>query len=115
MTSTVEQKHSRSPPYCFFDFPSEIRRAVYYFLLPRRTYIRNTRPLSASHHAPLGVDHNDSSRFRTHLNVLCLSRQISEESLDILYGENICVFNFNGNGETALQEDITQRNRRRIQ
>jgi hypothetical protein len=114
MTSNVEQKHLRSPLYRFFDFPFEIRRAVYYILLPRRSYIRSTRPLFASHHAPLGGYYNDSSRSKANLNVLCLSRQISEESLDILYGENIFVVNFNGNGETALQEDITERNRRRI-
>jgi hypothetical protein len=60
---------------------------------------------------------NDYDFFNPHysrLNILRLSSQISEESLDLLYGENMFDISLNGDGEGDLEYNFTLGNRRRI-
>lgn len=47
-------------------------------------------------------------------SIFLLSRQISEEALDILYGENIFILHLHGEGEYYLKENFTEANRQRI-
>ena len=47
-------------------------------------------------------------------SLLLLSKQISEECLDILYGENIFKLYLNGEGEVYLRKNFTEVNRRRM-
>jgi hypothetical protein len=60
---------------------------------------------------------NDYDFFNPHysrLNILRLSSQISEECLDLLYGENLFDISLNGDGEGDLQHNFTPGNRRKI-
>jgi hypothetical protein len=54
---------------------------------------------------------NDNSN-RT--SIFRLSKQISEEALDILYGENMFKVCLNGGGELGLSNNFTQANRQRM-
>lgn len=47
-------------------------------------------------------------------SVFLVSKQISEEALDILYGENIFKLYLHGEGEYTLRENFTDRNRQRM-
>ena len=47
-------------------------------------------------------------------NLLLVSKRISEEALDILYGENIFNLYLNGSGEYFLRKNFSERNRRRM-
>lgn len=63
---------------------------------------------------PLESDYDFFNPHHSRLNVLRLSKKISDECLDILYGENIFQVSLNGLGEDNLEHDFTERNRGRI-
>jgi hypothetical protein len=48
------------------------------------------------------------------VNILRLSKQITEECLDILYGENTFRLCLNGGGEWAMRKNFTEKNRCRM-
>lgn len=48
------------------------------------------------------------------VNVLRLSKQIAEEDLDILYGQNTFRLSLNGEGEFCMREKFSEKNRRRM-
>ncbi|OGE47663.1 hypothetical protein PENARI_c039G01610 [Penicillium arizonense] len=109
----IGQLHPHSAPSGFLNLPYEIRRLVYSFLIPRKRVIRVTRSMFACGVEPLDNDY-DFNPNRSRFNVLRLSRKISEETLDILYGENLFQVSLNGDGEGDLEHNFTERNRRRI-
>lgn len=90
----------------FLDLPFEIRRMVYSFLIPQKRLIRGS-----TFNFPLDYDDYDFfNPHRSRFNVLRLSRQINEEVLDILYGENLFQVSLNGDGENVLECRFTERN-----
>lgn len=110
----IRQLHSYFGPSGFLNLPFDIRRIIYSFLIPRKQVIRITRSMLA---CGIESSDNDSDFFNSHhsrLNVLHLSREISEEALDILYGENLFQVFLNGDGEGDLEHNFTERNRHRI-
>ncbi|KAJ9601895.1 hypothetical protein H2200_013610 [Cladophialophora chaetospira] len=51
---------------------------------------------------------------RSNNGLLMVSKQISEETIDLLYGENIFEVGLHGGGESVFQVNISKRNRRRM-
>jgi hypothetical protein len=47
-------------------------------------------------------------------SIFLLSKQISEEALDILYGDNVFKLRLHGQGEYYLKKNFTDRNRQRM-
>ena len=47
-------------------------------------------------------------------SIFLLSKQISEEALDILYGDNIFKLYLHGEGEVYLKKNFTEANRQRM-
>jgi hypothetical protein len=50
----------------------------------------------------------------TQNSILLVSKDISEEALDILYGENIFKLHLHGEGEYFIRKNFTDRNRQRM-
>lgn len=105
--------------------PFELRLQIYSFLIPRREIIR----ADLAGVKPLGVKVSDTTpptrllassneKEKSHnqgrCKVLQLSKQISEECLAILYGENTFLVFCQEKGEYTLVSHITEANRRRI-
>jgi len=47
-------------------------------------------------------------------SIFLISKQISGEALDILYGENVFKLHLNREGESYLQKNFTEANRQRM-
>ncbi|RLL97958.1 hypothetical protein CFD26_106912 [Aspergillus turcosus] len=136
----VTAEGSRSlMPTGFLHLPYELRRQIYCHCIPRKRQINVSFPSlplepledpNGSLEDPEGTqedpegsledpkDHWYMEHFlnpnSSRLNVLRLSKQISEECLNILYGENIFHANLNGGGEYSLRNDFTEENRHRM-
>lgn len=84
--------------------PLEIRLQIYRYCVFQNRSVEITRSLNdRSWHA----NENKNS-------ILFLSKQISEEALDILYGENVFKMHLNGGGEAALKDNFTKANAQRM-
>lgn len=96
----------------FLDLPYELRREVYCYYIPRRRQI-DVKWVSISSvdyfqimHKFLDADFNPI--------ILRLSKQISEECLNILYGENTFRVSLKNGGERHLRDNFTEENRYRV-
>ncbi|KAJ5773871.1 hypothetical protein N7457_008767 [Penicillium paradoxum] len=104
-----------------FTLPAEIRFKIYGFCIPRRCAIK----VANDSHRPWGVepvvstrDHFIADRFANTkplwTSILHVCKQMSEESLDILYGDNLFEVHLNKGGETTLKKAFSQANLQRI-
>lgn len=101
----------------FLDLPYEIRHEIYYNCIPCREQIYVTwvgGPPKAYYWFGMGICSFQKTPVYSPVKVLQLSKQISEECLDILYGENIFSMELNGNGELDLRKNFTKENRYRV-
>jgi hypothetical protein len=98
-------------PTGFLQLPYELRRQIYCYCIPRQRRINVSLPS-----LPLVYleDLEGSLEDDDWPNILRLSKQISEECLNILYGENIFHVDVNGGGEYSLRNNFTEENRRRM-
>ncbi|KAF2158169.1 hypothetical protein K461DRAFT_274417 [Myriangium duriaei CBS 260.36] len=102
--SSARQKHSVSPmntplrrvqPFSFFKLPLELRQKVYSYLLPYAAFRE-----ASSIGLPFGR-HNQDSKFRSRkrpviwergqTSLLCVSKQMHDETTNCLYGGNVFV------------------------
>ncbi|KAL3469914.1 hypothetical protein BJX99DRAFT_264732 [Aspergillus californicus] len=95
-------------PTGFLDLPYELRRQIYCHCIPRRNQV-NVQSPSLFLQGAWYMNPNSSR-----INVLRLSKQITEECLDILYGETNFRLRLNGEGEQAMRDNFTEKNRRRM-
>lgn len=123
-----------SPPD-LLRLPFEIRLQIYRYCIPRKYVIEVNDPrFEETHHT---VDLEDALDFEDdkddtlglegtldmegdHWNrgnknsIFLVSKQISKEALDILYGENIFKLRLHGAGEDYLKKNFTEQNRQRM-
>jgi hypothetical protein len=98
------------PRTSFLDLPYEIRRAIYCYFIPRRTTF-NIRFYPRSLYAAMPHSGCLGNGFR---GLLLVCRQVSDEALDILYGENAFEVVMNLVGQNIARPMFPQSNRRRI-
>ena len=93
-------------PTGFLDIPLELRRQIYQYCLVRPS------PLTVNY---LWNDINPGGDIprRHRKSPLLVSQQISEEALEVLYGDNIFRVDLNPGGGTCLQKNFTIANRKR--
>lgn len=97
----------------FLDLPYEIRCQIYYDCIPRRKEV-NVRSPSFALEDSCFMESEFFNQDYSRVNVLRLSKQITEECLDILYGENIFRLCLNGEGEGGMKRNFTEKNRFRM-
>lgn len=97
---------TESTPTGLLDIPLELRRQIYQYCLVRPS------PLTVNciwnDILPVG---DASVRHQKSLLLVC--SQVSEEALDVLYGDNVFRFDLNPGGGTCLQQNFTGTNRKR--
>ncbi|KAE8371760.1 hypothetical protein BDV26DRAFT_298498 [Aspergillus bertholletiae] len=102
--SLVTATRAQNPmPTGFLDLPYELRHRIYCHCIPRRKQV-DVQLLFPG----LSYDSYMEGGF------LRLSKQIAEECLDILYGENIFRLCLNGKGEYYMRNNFTEKNRHRM-
>jgi hypothetical protein len=105
---------SKLPPAGLSDLPFEIRLRIYHYLIPQNRVIEvnNPRIEYPFHDIDLNCDVLTFGRNRN--SYLLVSKQISEETLDILYGENIFKIYLHVDRHILLWENFTTANIRRM-
>lgn len=99
----------------FLDLPFELRLEIYYYSIPTKFVINAGNPRFPIFNSIL--DNYYMYFMNPHAknnNILLLSKQISNECLDILYGENFFKVQLNGGGEYYLKRNFTDKNRARM-
>lgn len=96
----------------FLDLPYELRHQVYCYWIPRRQNISTV--LVSSRSLRYGFYDECRGADCSTLQALQLSKQISEECLNILYGENTFHVCLNDCGEHELECFFTEQNMRRV-
>lgn len=82
------------------------------------SYGENTRELKGDmvtleDHSP-DLDDNYCNRNKNNNSIFLISKQLSEEALDILYGDNIFKLELHGEGGYYLKKNFTESNRQRM-
>ena len=92
---------------CFFNIPLEIRHQIYHYCLVRGSCI------TVNHHY---YDSYYSSNWSVDKvkSLLLVSKKVSQEATDILYGSNIFRCILDGDGGYCLKQMFTEANRRKI-
>ena len=105
-----------------FKLPAELRLEIFGFCVPRKYAIRVTSAM----YRPYGVEPVVSTRDTSVENdkflntgprwssILHVSRQMSDECLDILYGDNLFEVYLNGRCEATLKQVFSRENIQRI-
>ncbi|EFR00942.1 hypothetical protein MGYG_03943 [Nannizzia gypsea CBS 118893] len=96
----------------FLDLPFEIRDEIYSYCIPYRTHFEEIRYFRARASFPQPVVKKSNIKNKTAL--LCVSKQVSEECLNILYGRNRFYITLNAAKRCLLANRITTENRARI-
>ncbi|CAG8971572.1 hypothetical protein HYALB_00009221 [Hymenoscyphus albidus] len=113
-----------APRACFLDLPYEIRLQIYYYCTPRQAIMQLHVHLDHARywlHCPIHSNNlfRHSRNWSKHKTFSCglfrVSRKVSEEALDIFYGENILLILLGMSSSTYLQRGkISEQNLRRI-
>lgn len=90
--------------------PLEIRLEIYRYLLTRRELIESQPPIFYDDQWP---NKDFPLNTKRHPVVLLVSRQLSEEALNVLYGENVFEFSLSRSSQTILSQ-FAPANRQRI-
>ncbi|KAJ5452688.1 hypothetical protein N7445_000871 [Penicillium cf. griseofulvum] len=123
METSLEQQSERLTPASttplLFMLPPEIRLEIFGLCVPRKCAIKVTSAM----YRPYGVEplvstrdpHNRFSNTRPHwTNILHVSKRMSDECLDILYGDNLFEVYLNRGGEATLKKTFSKENLQRI-
>ena len=116
--------------------PTEIRLQIYHYCLPRKRVIVVSDPCFDTSYPPTneaddspavedyeeeassidygGCDEDPWVTQENRNNLFLVSKQISEEALDYVYGENIFKLDINANGEHLLRQNFPEHNIRRM-
>ncbi|KAJ5513652.1 hypothetical protein N7463_003204 [Penicillium fimorum] len=117
-----ERLTSTSTTSLLFTLPAELRLDIFGFCIPRKCAIKVTSAM----YRPYGVEplvstrdpSPTSDRFantRPHwTNILHVSKQMSDECLSILYGDNLFEVYLNKGGEAMLKKTFSKENLQRI-
>jgi hypothetical protein len=90
---------SPATPTRFLDIPLELRRQIYHYLLVREDPIIVKRLL--------GNPYTPGQSQGLHSNILCVSKQINHEALEVLYGDNTFHVSLESGGFTSLDYVFT--------
>ncbi|KXG48407.1 uncharacterized protein PGRI_022770 [Penicillium griseofulvum] len=124
METSLEQQSQRPLPASttprLLSLPPEIRLEIFSLCIPTKRAIRVTneryRPYGVE---PLVSTRDPSDRFSNTrprwTNILHVSKQMSNECLDILYGDNLFEIYLNKGGEATLKKTFSRANLKRIQ
>jgi hypothetical protein len=117
---------SFSPPSqlnsLFFNLPAELRLKIYSYCIPQKCAIKviNTKyrpwgvqPVVSTRDPALAKDKFANTQPHW-INILQVCKRMTEECLELLYGENLFEVHLSKGGETALMETFSQRNLQRI-
>ncbi|GBF60015.1 hypothetical protein TMEN_2414 [Trichophyton mentagrophytes] len=99
-------------PFRFLDLPFEIRHEIYSYCIPYHTHFEEIRYFRARASFPQPVVKKSNVKNKNAL--LRVSKQISEECLNILYGKNRFYITLNASKRCLLANRITTENRARI-
>ncbi|KAI9640218.1 hypothetical protein NHQ30_011456 [Ciborinia camelliae] len=121
---TETSPHSLTPtPKTFLGLPSEIRLIIYRFYFPPKRIIEVCPPECniLNNHPDVDEGLNQShlviyepNKNSININILLLSKPISEEALNILYGESVFRMMLNPCAVDCLKEKFTETNMQRI-
>jgi hypothetical protein len=105
----------KPPATGLLHLPIEIRLQIYYYCIPRKRIIEATNPRfnQFSFVDPI-PDLGSYNPNKNKNSIFLLSKQISEEALDVLYGDNVFKFSLDGEVEYHFQKNFTDRNRQRM-
>jgi hypothetical protein len=117
----------RNKPAGLLNIPFEIRLQIYHYCIPRKRIVEVTHPRFPVRwpfeeegdtldfeSGTLDLVGNFWNINRNKNSLFLVSKQISEEALDFLYGENIFKLYLNGEGEYCLRKNFSEVNRRRM-
>lgn len=116
----AQDRQRRGTPMSFLDLPFELRLKIYRFYVPRGCFVWNkassTIPefhfVLLENRARLTPRTFSQEPFETALLRVC--KQVSEECLDVLYGENQFEMNLARGAQVVLQKAFTSQNIQRI-
>ncbi|KAF2804523.1 uncharacterized protein BDZ99DRAFT_397596 [Mytilinidion resinicola] len=91
--------------------PFEILLQIYYHCIPRKRIIEVAHLCFIPQWLP---DLEDGQDFEDDNSIFLLSKQISEEALDVLYGDNVFKLYLHGEGESYLKKNFSHQNRQRM-
>lgn len=102
--------------------PLEIRLQIYRYCTPHGRLIEvsnlcfdtgwSFEDRVVNHIIDSGVDYLNCNKNKN--SIILLSKQISEEALDVLYGNNIFKIDLHGEGEYVFKKNFSQANRQRM-
>jgi hypothetical protein len=101
-------------PSLLVDLPFEIRRQIYHQRIPTKRVVEVSNPYFSTGPKEEAESLGDGYINQNMNNLLLLSKQISEECLDILYGENIFKLWLNAGDELYLRKNFSEANWRRM-
>jgi hypothetical protein len=107
----------KAPSTGLLSLPLELRLQIYHYCIPRKRIVEVAHPRfefewpSVDH----TLDFEDIwGRNKNKNSILLLSKQISDEALDVLYGDNVFKLYLHGEGEYYMKKNFSDRNRQRI-
>ena len=114
--ASLDQIQRHSPVRAsFLGLPFEIRLQIYRYCIFQKRIVEivSTLPFMIKRYDDT-LDLNDCIRNDNKNNLLLVSKQISEESLNVLYGENLFNIHLHRDSELWLKKTLAGVNRRRI-
>jgi len=114
--------NSQTGPFHFMRLPFELRLQIYHYIIPTRQAVDVYKPYfqaisdgKSKRFIPRGR-RNNSNNDNSIISIFCISKTISEETLDILYGENLFKLEFVLNREWTrdLSASFTEANIQRM-
>lgn len=109
---------SLRPQIGLLDLPLELHLQIYHHLIPRKRIVEvSLNRFDFGLADPLYHCHSalaDSRYHKENNAILRISKQISNEGLDILYGQNIFIARIHEEGEAHLKKYFTEPNMRKI-
>lgn len=97
------------PPIGLVALPFEIRLQIYNYLIPQRHLVEVSNPAITYKY-----EEWDDMLWKNKTSIFRISKQMSEEALDVLYGSNEFKLYLNGGGEAYFKWKISKTNRGRI-
>ncbi|KFY77553.1 hypothetical protein V498_09303 [Pseudogymnoascus sp. VKM F-4517 (FW-2822)] len=117
----------RTPPTGLLRLPFEIRLQIYGYCIPQKRVIEVIQPHFDTSFEDCTLEFEDNVNIVANPDmefdpdseygasfVFLLSKQISKEALDVLYGDNMFMIHLHDEGEILLKKNFSEANRQRM-